>query len=820
MVNLKAFVVIGFGLASISNCFADKSITPKDPLQAHEKWSKNEKKVRKFLDDALEKHKAKDEYYQTIRKAILTEMSFENIQRDLLQPFTANVKSKNAKRIQTHLSKNFKFSAMAVFEKSSEQYANIKITNWKKTSANSGSKNLLNYLNSFDQIEDFDIVVNNYEDLNKKTSLNNAILQASLDVRGINKNERRNDKADVLIKISKTKNSWKIDHIKLVKGQTLSSNKPSFQKLAESNLKNMKPYLRKEAIRRGGYALSTTDVNKDGKTDIYIGAYGDTQLLLNQGNNKFVKSDIPGLKTHTLVKSAAFIDFDNDNDQDLLLVRFNPNHHKQNNIIIYRNNKGKFEEVSNFPTDYQSFYAMPSTVADFDNDSYLDFYVGFPGAKDFTVIKDPLMVQGNLIEGLFQNTSSKPDQIAFSNATHKLPKREISETQTLFPHGTVSSDLDLDGDMDLIVVDDRGNLSPVYLNDGNGKFSLVNQKLNVHTEEYGMTVVLGDINNDGLQDMAFSSVNFHAANRMLSLRKKIDDDREFTRPGTQPLQLYLNKKTHFEEVSQKIGLTDTGEGAAGVEFIDYNNDGHLDIYLANGLWSGSESGQDLSSLFMGSVWTDLAHIEHDLIGASGRTIEIAHSVFMNILSHVQGSDKKFVKGKRPRLAGHQRNRLFRNTGNGKFIEVGYLEGVDSIADGYVIAKADMNNDNKMDLVLRNGDPGSLDVKFQPVEVFLNNNDEGNSVKLTFKGKLSNADAVGVTAKAQINGKWIVKHLHGNNGTVQSEKLLHFGLGKHKQIDKLQVFWPSGAKSTLKNLKKGHHHIDESRTMNSKLSLKN
>ncbi len=777
----------------------------------HDKWAKNKASITRSLETTLNGSNFED-YSKNMRKVIKQEMLFSIIQDDLIKPLEISIRKKDHPAIKNKVSSHFQTNQLGILSKSTKSYAHIDEISWKKTSKKENLNELTRYINSFSNIDHVELAVIDYNTPSKKVSSNEIKLKAIFDIRGMKQAKRRNDQASLSLHLIKENNNWKLKELNVIDAKTYTTQKEvSFKRLSNESFANLKTYQRKEAIRRGGYALSTTDIDKDGNTDIYVGAYGNSQILKGLGNSQFKSQNFEGIQSHSLVKSAAFYDFDNDNDQDLMLVRFNPNNRLETNIIMYENKNGKFIIRNDFPTGYQSFYAMPSTVADFNNDSFLDFYVGFPGAKDFTTLTDPKSVKGNLIEGLFLNKG----KISFVDVSDSLPSRERKEIQTLFPHGSLASDMDLDGDMDIIVVDDRGHISPAYQNDGKGKFSLINQDINFKPSDYGMTVTLGDINNDGLQDIALSSVNFNAALRMYNALSR---EEPAIQKGTKPVYLYINKGKKFEEESDKWGLSYAGEGAAGIEFIDYNNDGHLDLYLTNGLWSGSEDGEDLSSLFLSSVWTDLAHIEHAIIGKPGHAREIAHSMFMNILTHYQGKDGAFIKGKRPHLAGLQRNRLFRNTGENNFIEVGYLEGIDSIADGYVLAKADINNDNYVDLVLRNGDPGTSDVHYSPIEVYLNNNRENNTVKLTFSGTNSNRDAVGVTARAKIGKKWHVRHLHGNNGTTQSEKFLSFGLGQNKNIDQLEVQWPSGTKTVLKNVSTGHHHIKES-TSNYKVTIK-
>lgn len=165
---------------------------------------------------------------------------------------------------------------------------------------------------------------------------------------------------------------------------------------------------------------------------------------------------------------------------------------------------------------------------------------------------------------------------------------------------------------------------------------------------------------------------------------------------------------------------------------------------------------------------------------------------------------------RPHLAGFQRNRLFRNKGDGTFLEVGYLENIDSIADGYIMAKADIDNDGKMDIVLRNGDPGTSEVNFPAVQVFKNESQEGNdSIRLKLLADISESDAVGATVTVTAGNMTQYQQLIANNGAAQSEEILQFGIGHNKVASKVVITWPVSKKvTTLYNVKPGLHVIKE------------
>ena len=679
------------------------------------------------------------------------------------------------------------------------------------------------YLNAFAKLDDVSLYVFRFV-----PSGDAAELTVRYDVRGVTAaGERRTDRGELAVTVKRVAAHWRVASITATSAERLtlaSDRQPTFaDATVTAGLDAIPVTSRSEAIRRGGYAMAVADYDGDRRPDVLLGHFGRSQLLRNTGDGFEDVTEEAGLRGENLVKAAAFADLDNDGHRDIVLIRFIPDAAAageasepcrdrggkcHRDLVAYRNKgDGTFAFEGDILTRYDEFdRAMPMAIADFDKNGFLDIYIGFPGVRDFTNDLAHNPREGELVvNGVWLNDG-------------KWNFTQVPTESEGFPHAAMVSDLDQDGDPDLVVVDDSGLESPVYLNDGAGKFARGNEATGIRLRGFGMAAAQADYDGDGLVDVTLTAIDLVDGRRLVN--SWLDRSTGRLRATLADLKtslvgnlLYRNDGERFVDVTAQAGLGFAGEAPAGVNFIDYNGDGEPDIYVSNGLWSGAGE-QDLSSAFVRTLLrTDTDPIFEggaDVSEMSGPNpvLDILRE-FRGDLANARGGD--VAEAPSLTMAGYERNRLFRNNGDGTFTEVGYLEGADRLEDGYVAAAADFDGDGRQDLMLRNCDPAP-GVHFKTVTLLKNQGANRNTLTVFAQGSKSNRDGIGAVVTAKVGGRKLVRTIESTNGAIQGEPVAYFGLGAAAQVDELEVRWQSGLVERFAGVKRGVIRLDEGKGM--------
>ena len=480
-----------------------------------------------------------------------------------------------------------------------------------------------------------------------------------------------------------------------------------------------------------GPGICVADFDGDGWQDIYFVNGKDLYDRGIQVSNALYRNNHDGTFTDVTEKAGVqgtgyglgcvWGDFDNDGFPDLFVTQYGKN-------ILYRNNgNGTFTDA----TDKAGVGGLESgtfhsgaTFLDYDRDGWLDLYVGSYvnlGDKRYCKLGDVL---SSCAPSEYRGS---PDALYHNN--HDGTFTNVTQAAGIYqPLGknlsVQAGDYDNDGWPDLFVANDGLN-AYLYHNEHGGKFKEVGLSTGMAVTARGtvmaaMCISLGDYDNDGQLDLYIS---------------------DFQRSSD---HLWHNDgKGFFDEVSDEAGITQATRDVLsfGGGFVDYDNDGWLDLFIANG------------------------------------------HVYPEVEQATPGTHYKQI------------NSLFHNEGNGKFVEVSKVSGngFETPYAGRGVAFADFDNDGFVDaLVANNGDPPQL---------LHNSGNNGNNF-LNFKlvGKKSNRDAIGARIHVLSGTLSQIREIAGGGSYLsQSDLRANFGLGKARRAEMVEIVWPSGQRQTFKDV---------------------
>jgi hypothetical protein len=333
-------------------------------------------------------------------------------------------------------------------------------------------------------------------------------------------------------------------------------------------------------ILYGGVAAG--DFDNDGWPDLYISRAGPNLLLRNDGHGGF--TDVTaraGVSQSGNGQSALFVDLDNDGDQDLVVVNawyslVKGSDSKRGHALYRNDGDGTFTRI---PGELGPLGpASGVTAADYDGDGRLDLYVTYYQDANLHPYHHHVEARDGFGNRLFHNLGG----FRFEDVTARAGVGGRG-----WSYASAWADYDGDGRPDLYVANDFGD-DALYRNLGGGRFEDAAPRLGVNDPANGMGVDWGDYDNDGRLDVYVANMYSKTGNEFVPLFPDLDPKvRQKLLWSARGNTLYHAKAGGGFEETGKIAAVNLAGWAWGTNFLDYDNDGRLDLHVANGFWAGT-----------------------------------------------------------------------------------------------------------------------------------------------------------------------------------------------------------------------------------------
>ena len=340
-------------------------------------------------------------------------------------------------------------------------------------------------------------------------------------------------------------------------------------------------------------SVSVVDIDQDGWDDFYVTArWGRNQLWRNRRDGTF--EDIAprvGLDIDGVCNCALFADFDNDGDQDVFIGR------SLERSLYLINRGGRFENSPSLLDGPLPYWASALAAADVDQDGLLDLYIStyrLPISKPTNILAHKFLDEKQRREFIRRRgedhpvfrLSGPPNVLLLNQGNGRFNREPQAGGADLWLNSFQGtwSDYDNDGDPDLFVANDYAP-DHVFRNDSGHLVDATADLAGDELQGFGMGVSLGDYDNDGLQDPYFTYMYSKAGTRITEMFEGLE---RRMYEGVTGNKLLRNTPEGFRNVSGdgpgQMQVMKAGWSWGG-QFGDIDNDGFLDLYVANGLYT-------------------------------------------------------------------------------------------------------------------------------------------------------------------------------------------------------------------------------------------
>lgn len=481
-----------------------------------------------------------------------------------------------------------------------------------------------------------------------------------------------------------------------------------------------------ETVASGGGWL---DIEGDGDYDLYLingaatpgghGAEGARNRLFENRDGRFVDAtEHSGLGDRGYGMGMCVGDSDGDGVLDLLVTNFGPDR------LLRGLGDGRFTERAAAAGVADAGWSVSCAFGDLDGDGDLDLYVS--RYLDFDFAHNPACTEPALSLRDYCHPAryrGLPDRLYINQGDgtfrEQARARGIAQGVRERGLGVALSDLDQDGDLDIVVANDESP-NRLYRNDGEAYFEdvamLAGTAVSAAGEaQAGMGIAIGDVDGDGMEELFITNY---------ALESNV---------------LYRNLGDGlFGERTRAAGLATASYRPLGwgTAFLDVDNDGDLDLAVANG--------------------HVMAHIARQVPGQ--------HSA--------------------------QPNQLFLNDGSGRFVETDAGPAFSRARVSRALAVADFDDDGRLDLLITNTNGTA--------EVLRNRHRTAHHwLGLALEGAAGNRLAIGARATVRAGARAQVRAVSSGGGVLaQSDLRLHFGLGSFAGPVQVEIRWTRARQQTF------------------------
>lgn len=523
----------------------------------------------------------------------------------------------------------------------------------------------------------------------------------------------------------------------------------------------------------GGVAVG--DINNDGLQDVYFtGNEVKDKLYLNKGNFKFEdiseKSILSGHEGWH--NGVTIIDINSDGHNDIYVCRggWKETPEQRQNLLYINNGDATFtERASDFGLADEG-YSMQASFFDIDNDNDLDLYLTNRPDEFYLPLSE---MEAKALSGpdccsdrLYRNDGGKYTDIS----------RQAGIVNFGYSLGLATSDFNNDGYNDIYVSNDFATADHVYINQGDGTFRDELEKSLNHISLFSMGTDIGDINNDGLEDIIVMEMRpeDYIRSKVSMPPMNIEGFHAVVDAGMH--KQYMHNMLHlnqgngvYSEVAQLAGVAKTDWSWSGL-FGDFDNDGNRDLFITNGM---------RRDLFDGDAKKRMKDYVNDNKSKFPNPSDLFRLGFQGLVESYKPLKLK--------------NYLFKGNGDVSFTDVGQNTDISIPSFSNGSAFADFDNDGDFDIIVNNME----DHAFVLENTSPSNN---NWIKVKLNGPNKNKSGIGAKVWTYADGKTNYFQQKIIRGYLSSsDENMIFGIGTNSVADSIIVMWPDGKKSKVTNI---------------------